>query len=82
MIIAKQQNQNSIIDDDINKERALDPVIKCSNELKSEFRTQVLKLYYYPDEDDWNFQFNTINNAKKILKAERYLNKAHQVLSS
>lgn len=70
MIIVKQHDKNSIIDNDINKERALDPVVKCTNELKSEFRTQVLKLYYYPDKDDWNFQFNTINNAKKILKME------------
>jgi hypothetical protein len=78
---AKQQDQNSIIDDDIDKERILYPVIKCSSKLR-EFRTQIIKLYNYPDENDWNFQFNTFNTAKKILKAERYLNKAHQVLSS
>ncbi|CAB5193137.1 20705_t:CDS:2 [Rhizophagus irregularis] len=48
-----------IIDDDIDKERILDPIIKCSNELKSEFRTQIIKLYYYLDEDDWNRKENS-----------------------
>ena len=37
---------------------------------------QVIKLYHYPDNDDWQFQYNTINIAKNLLEAKQHLNQA------
>lgn len=53
---------------------------KFSDELKPEFWAQVLKLYHYPDENNWKFQYDTISTAKRYLKAEKYLSQAQHAL--
>ncbi|CAB5141518.1 unnamed protein product [Rhizophagus irregularis] len=45
-----------------------------------EFWAQVLKLYHYPDENNWKFQYDTISTAKRYLKAEKYLSQAQHAL--
>ncbi|CAG8663224.1 5160_t:CDS:2 [Rhizophagus irregularis] len=42
--------------------------------------TGFLKLYHYPDENNWKFQYDTISTAKRYLKAEKYLSQAQHAL--
>lgn len=76
----KQDQRQDDISTYIDIEKIVNPILNCTDNLKSEFRTQIIKLYHYPDNDDWQFQYNTISIAKNLLEAEQHLNQAQQVL--
>ncbi|RGB25209.1 hypothetical protein C1646_821157 [Rhizophagus diaphanus] len=68
-----KQRENS---DDINIERIekiVSPMTKCTNNLKTEFRIQTIKLYLCPENDDWDYKYDTVSKAKGYLKAEHQL---------
>ncbi|CAI2165958.1 1375_t:CDS:1, partial [Funneliformis geosporum] len=68
---------------DINVERIekiVSPMNKCTNDLKSEFRIQTIKLYFFSENDDWNYKYDAVSKAKRYLKAECYLTRAQEIL--
>ncbi|CAB4383676.1 uncharacterized protein OCT59_003533 [Rhizophagus irregularis] len=53
---------------------------KCTNDLKTEFRIQTIKLYLCPENDDWDYKYDAVSKAKRYLKAERHLTRAQEIL--
>ncbi|CAB4408107.1 unnamed protein product [Rhizophagus irregularis] len=53
---------------------------KCTNDLKTEFRIQTIKLSLCPENDDWGYKYDAVSKAKRYLKAERHLTRAQEIL--